>query len=68
MTNNGGLGMTKRGIEDVIITKSGNPLVKRMPVDGQEGERPLGCCDGMVTFTKDVLEPLPDEIIARFFP
>ena len=29
--------------EEVIITKSGKPLVKLVPVEEQKGERPLGC-------------------------
>ena len=53
--------------EEVIITKSGKPLVKLVPVEGPEGERPLGCYQGKVTFPEDLLEPLPKEIIDAFW-
>lgn len=53
--------------EEVIITKSGKPLVKLVPVEAQKGERPLGCYSGKITFAHDILNQLPDEIIDPFW-
>ena len=53
--------------EEVIITKAGKPLVKLVPVEGQKGERPLGCYTGKITFTEDWMEPLPEEVIDDFW-
>ena len=53
--------------EEVIITKSGNPLVKLVPVQEQGSERPLGAYAGKIIFQGDLLEPLPEEIIDDFW-
>ena len=53
--------------EEVIITKAGKPLVKLVPVEGQQGERPLGCYAGRITVSQDWLEPLPEEILDDFW-
>lgn len=55
------------GGEEVIITKSGKPLVRLVPVENQAGERPLGCYAGKVTFHGDLLAPLPEEVIEDFW-
>ncbi len=54
--------------EEVIITKSGKPLVKLVPVESQQGERPLGIYADKVTFTGDILAPLPQAVIQDFWP
>ncbi|MBI9082146.1 MAG: type II toxin-antitoxin system Phd/YefM family antitoxin [Desulfobacterales bacterium] len=53
--------------EEVIITKSGKPLVKLVPVDGQGGDRPLGCYAGKIKIFEDLMEPLPKEMIDDFW-
>ena len=53
--------------EEVIITKSGNPLVKLVPVQEQGSARPLGVYAGKIKFRGDLLEPLPKEIIDDFW-
>ena len=53
--------------EEVIITKSGEPLVKLVPVQGMGGDRPLGIYASKVKFPGDLLEPLPKEIIEDFW-
>ena len=53
--------------EEVIITKSGYPLVKIVPVQEQSGKRQLGLYKGKIKFNDDILKPLPDEIIDDFW-
>ncbi len=53
--------------EEVIITKSGNPLVKLVPVQEQGIARPLGVYAGKIKFRGDLLEPLSKEIIDDFW-
>lgn len=54
--------------EEVIITKSGYPLVKLVPVQEQGGERPLGVYAGKVKIHADLLEALPKEVLDVFWP
>jgi prevent-host-death family protein len=53
--------------EEVIITKSGYPLVKLVPVQEPSGKRQLGLYEGKIKFNDDILKPLPDEIIENFW-
>ncbi len=53
--------------EEVIITKSGKPLVKLIPVQNQEGERPLGIYKSKIKFSGDLLAPLPKEVVDDFW-
>ena len=53
--------------EKVIITKSGVPLVKLIPVQAPGGRRPLGIYADKIKFSKDFETPLPDEIINDFW-
>jgi prevent-host-death family protein len=53
--------------EEVIITKSGYPLVKLVPVQELSGKRQLGLYEGKIKFNDDILKPLPDEIIENFW-
>jgi len=53
--------------EEVIIAKSGTPLVKLVPVQDQGNKRPLGMYADKIKFTEDILAPLPDDIIEDFW-
>ena len=53
--------------EEVIITRSGYPLVKLVPVEEQPGERPLGVYAGKVKIRGDLLEAFPEEILDAFW-
>lgn len=53
--------------EEVIITKSGKPLVKLVPVEEQGDDRPLGIYARKIKFLGDLLEPLPKETIEDFW-
>ncbi len=53
--------------EEVIITKSGKPLVKLVPVQSQEGDRPLGIYASKIRFSGNLQEPLPEDIIGDFW-
>jgi prevent-host-death family protein len=54
--------------EEVIITKSGKPLVKLVPIESREGDRPLGIYADKIKFTGDILAPLPEDVIQDFWP
>ena len=54
--------------EEVIITKSGHPLVKIVPIEDTRGTRPIGLFVGKITFHGDLLEPLPEKIVDEFWP
>lgn len=53
--------------EEVVITKSGNPMVKLVPVQETGSERQLGAYVDKIIFQKDLLEPLPGEMIDDFW-
>lgn len=54
--------------EEIIITKAGHPLVKLVPFQETTGKRHLGQYKGKVKFNYDLLEPLPEDVIADFWP
>ena len=54
--------------EEVIITKSGKPLVKLVPVDNEEKQRPLGMYKDSIKINGDLTTPLPKDIIDDFWP
>ena len=54
--------------EEVIITKGGRPVARLVPFTEKGGRRPLGLYKGKVTFRGDILEPLPEEVVADFWP
>ena len=53
--------------EEVIITKSGNPLVKLVPVRKTPGTRQLGPYKGKIQFGADFEKSLPDDVIEDFW-
>ena len=54
--------------EEVIITKSGHPLVKLVPVQAQGGLRQVGLYQGKLKFKADFPYLLPEEIVKDFWP
>jgi len=54
--------------EEIIITKSGKPLVKLVPVESSREPRKLGMFRDKIKINGDLCEPLPDEIIKDFWP
>ncbi len=54
--------------EEVIITKSGQPLVKLVPVRPKLKQRQLGMFENKITILCDLIKPLPQDIIDDFWP
>ena len=55
--------------EEVIIAKAGKPLVKMVPVEGEEApkKRPLGQNILQITYiAEDFDAPLPDDVLDAF--
>lgn len=54
--------------EEVIITKSGKPLVKLVPVHHEQNKRELGIFKEQVVLQDDLSAPLPQYVIDEFWP
>ena len=54
--------------EEVIITKSGHPMVKLVPVQEAGRKRQLGIYSGKLKFHEDFEKPLPENILNDFWP
>lgn len=54
--------------EEVIITKSGQPLVKLVPVHPKSQPRQLGMFEDKIIIHGDLSEHLPEDIIDDFWP
>jgi prevent-host-death family protein len=54
------------GGEDIVIARSGKPVVRLVPVTGVQGLRPVGALVGRVRESADCWEPDP-EIEALFY-
>ncbi len=54
--------------EEVIITKSGQPLVKLVPVHQKSQPRQLGLYEDKIIIHGDLTEDLPQDIIDDFWP
>jgi prevent-host-death family protein len=52
--------------EEVVIMRSGKPLVRLAPVETAPSRRVLGTAKGDFVVPADFNEPLPDEILAEF--
>jgi len=52
--------------EDVVIMRSGRPLVKLTPVASAPRPRKLGSAKGKIVIADDFDAPLPDEIYDEF--
>ena len=53
--------------EEVIIAKSGKPVAKLVPLDGQPKRRSLGSAKGEFVVPKDFDDPLPKEVEDLFW-
>lgn len=54
--------------EEVIITKSGQPLVQLVPVRQERKQRSLGLFTHKMKIRDDLSEPLPQDILDDFWP
>lgn len=52
--------------EEVIVMKSGKPLVKLVPVESAPATRKLGTAKGDFVVPDDFNAPLPDDILSEF--
>ncbi len=52
--------------EQVVIMRSGRPLVRLMPVETAPVRRVIGTARGEFVVPEDFDDPLPDEILAAF--
>jgi len=52
--------------EDIIITRSGRPLVRLTPVVSPRFQRVLGTAKGDFVVPGDFNDPLPDHVLAMF--
>jgi prevent-host-death family protein len=52
--------------EEVVIMRSGKPLVRLTPVETAPAPRVLGTAKGEFVVPDDFNEPLPEEILAQF--
>ena len=51
--------------EDVVITRSGRPVARLVPVE-RTGRRRLGTDRGRIVIADDFDSPLPDDTLAAF--
>jgi prevent-host-death family protein len=51
--------------EEIVITRSGRPVAKLVPVS-ESGSRELGLDQGRFTIPDDFNEPLPEDILQIF--
>lgn len=52
--------------EDIIIAKSGKPIVRLVPIEEPFQDRILGQDEGLFTVPDDFDEPLPEDILSAF--
>jgi prevent-host-death family protein len=52
--------------EEIIVAKSGKPLVRIVPLEGRPQEHRPGLSRGLGEISDDFDEPLPEEILAEF--
>jgi prevent-host-death family protein len=52
--------------EDVVIMRSGRPLVRLIPVEAAPRARKIGSAAGVFTVPDDFDAPLPDDVLAEF--
>ena len=56
--------------ETIVLLDKGRPFahVRPLPTPPAGGKRPLGIYKGKFTVPNDLDDPLPDDIIATFYP
>ena len=52
--------------EEIIIARSGRPVARLVPLEGQERPRVFGRMRGKIRVADDFDAPLPDEILDQF--
>jgi prevent-host-death family protein len=52
--------------EEIIIAKSGTPLLKLVPLHNTKKARVPGLSRGEIEISDDFAEPLPDHVIGEF--
>lgn len=52
--------------EEVVITRSGEPVAKLVPWPGRKKRR-LGIDEGLFEIPEDFDDPLPDDVLAEFY-
>ncbi|MBF0167659.1 MAG: type II toxin-antitoxin system Phd/YefM family antitoxin [Alphaproteobacteria bacterium] len=52
--------------EEVVIAKSGQPLVRLVPVADKPKKRPMGLMAGQAVMSPDFNDPLPDDYLEAF--
>ena len=52
--------------EEIIIMRSGRPMVRLTPVESAPLRRELGTAKGEIFISDDFNDPLPEEILAAF--
>lgn len=52
--------------EEVVIAKSGHPLVKLVPIEDKPKKRPMGLLAGQAVMSADFNDPLPPEYLEAF--
>ena len=53
--------------EKIIITKSGKPVAKLVPITEEMAPRVLGSMRGQIWIADDLDDPLPPEFLAGFY-
>ena len=53
--------------EVIVIAKSGKPLAKLIAYDGDDSPRTPGSHRGLIDVPDDFDDPLPPEIVERFY-
>lgn len=52
--------------EEIIVAKNGNPVVRLAPVVKGSRKRTPGLSGGLISYSRDFTDPLPDEVAEEF--
>ena len=52
--------------EDIVIAKSGKPIVRLVPIEEPPQDRTLGQDEGLYVVPDDFNDPLPEDILLAF--
>ena len=52
--------------EDIVIAKSGKPVVRLVPIEEPPQDRTLGQDEGLYVVPDDFNDPLPEDILLAF--